>query len=130
MSTICCPLCCRFLIRIYIIINRDAIKITFMYISALSEKLSSSLCRGSITNLNFALGFCGMCDDVSEPYTPAHSYVRCPVVQHIYDIVGGRRLHMKQTIINIWQGRAPNHFPRQIWDYICIWTVYAIDAAR
>lgn len=103
-----------------------------MYISALSEKLSASLCRGSITNLNFALGFCGMCDDVSEPYTPAHSYVRCPGVQHIYAILGGIRLHTQHTIITIWQGRALDHFPRQtcqIWhdmhlDSIChrCWT--------
>lgn len=62
--------------------------------------------------------------------TIEHSFNRCPIAQHIYSLFGVDQLHREKLAFLILTGTPPPHVPKQIWHYLCIITVYAIDAGR
>jgi exonuclease III len=62
--------------------------------------------------------------------TIEHSFQHCPIAQHIYSLFGVDQIYREKLALSILTGTPPPHVPKQLWHYLCIIAVYAIDAGR
>ena len=59
-----------------------------------------------------------------------HHFKHCPVAAAVYCQLSGDSIHAEKVQFLVWTRTPPQRMPKNIWLFICVSAVYAIDRGR